>query len=209
MRKKTAAAQEGVLPAGNACQITRLLSEWSRAGAAGEAGNALLDAVYGTLRDMAAARLASARGRDVMLQPTVLVHEALLRMLGQDVSYRDRVHFFSLAALKMRAVLVDHARAALAQKRGGGAVMVTLSHVDREATGASQTVEYQVLALHVELEKFAAFDPRAARAVELSYFGGMTHEEIAEALAVSVPTVERDLRIARAWLKRRLEGTRP
>lgn len=150
--------------------------------------------------------MSAEHGDDVVLQPTVLVNEAWLRMMGPDANYRDRVHFFALAALKMRAVLVDHARAALAQKRGGGAMMVTLSQVDIEqAAGASDTLECQVLSLHTGLEAFAALDPRAARALELAYFGGMKHAEIADVLEISVPTVERDLRIARAWLKRHLD----
>ncbi|MCW4454552.1 ECF-type sigma factor [Flavobacterium sp. MXW15] len=161
-------------------------------------------AIYEMLREMAAARMAARQG-DVLLQPTVLVNEALSRMLGSGAGYRDRVHFFALAALKMRAVLVDYARASVADKRGGGSVALTLSHVECDA-GGSQTQEYRVLSLHRALERFAACDPRAARSVELSYFGGMTRDEIATVLEVSVPTVDRDLRIAKAWLRRELES---
>lgn len=187
--------------------ITRLLHQWGREGDAA-AGERLMETLYGTLREMAAQRLASLPRSDAVLQPTVLMHEALLRLIGKEASFRDRAHFFALAALKMRAVLVDYARAALAGKRGGDALMVTLSCVDLDSHGSSRTVEFQVLALHDALEKLAQVDPRAARAVELSYFAGMTHEEIALAIEVSVPTVERDLRIARAWLKRHLGGTK-
>lgn len=179
-------------------QITALLRRWRAGDAHAEAQ--LLAAVYDALREMAAGRMA--RHDDGVLQPTALVHEALLRMLDADVAYRDRVHFFALASLKMRAVLVDYARAQLAAKRGGGAMMMTLSHADRDGETAQE--EYQVLALHQSLQRLAGYDARAARAVELAYFGGMTHDEIASALKVSVPTVERDLRIARAWLKREL-----
>ncbi|WP_372015191.1 ECF-type sigma factor [Pseudoxanthomonas sp. 10H] len=181
--------------------ITRLLLSW-RAGDL-QAREHLFDAVYDALREMAAARLGSAPG-DVTLRPTSLVHEALLRMLGRDVGYADRAHFFALVALKMRAVLVDHARAHVAAKRGGGAINVTLSHADQGGAHNEDVGDYDVLALHQALEQLGGHDPRAGRAVELAYFGGMSHEEIATVLEISVPTVDRDLRFARAWLNRKL-----
>lgn len=181
--------------------ITRLLLSW-RAGDL-QAREHLFDAVYEALREMAVSRLGAARG-DVTLRPTSLVHEALLRMLGRDVGYADRAHFFALVALKMRAVLVDHARANVAAKRGGGAINVTLSHVDSGGVHNEDVGDYDVLALHQALEQLAVHDERAGRAVELAYFGGMSHEEIATVLEVSVPTVDRDLRFARAWLNRQL-----
>ncbi|MBO9717973.1 MAG: RNA polymerase subunit sigma, partial [Pseudoxanthomonas sp.] len=125
--------------------ITRLLLSW-RAGDL-QAREHLFDAVYDALRVMAAARLGAARG-DVTLRPTSLVHEALLRMLDRDVGYVDRAHFFALVALKMRAVLVDHARANVAAKRGGGAINVTLSHVDQDGVHDEDVGDYDVLALH-------------------------------------------------------------
>lgn len=182
--------------------ITRLLLSW-RAGDL-QAREHLFDAVYEVLREMAMARLGAAQHGDVTLRPTSLVHEALLRMLGRDVGYADRAHFFALAALKMRAVLVDHARANVAAKRGGGAVNVTLSHADQGGEHNEDVGDYDVLALHQALEQLAGHDVRAGRAVELAYFGGMSHEEIATVLEVSVPTVDRDLRFARAWLNRQL-----
>src|SRR5690606_22539831 len=114
--------------------------------------------VYDTLRGMAAARLG--KGRSHTLQPTEVVNEALLRMLGKDVECEDRAHFFAMAALKMRAVLVDHARARVADKRGGDVAMLTLSHADRES---GQSVDYDVLALHQAIEGLASQDVRAAR----------------------------------------------
>ena len=137
------------------------------------------------------------------MQPTVLVHDALLRMIGGDVRYHDRAHFLSLAALKMRAVLVDHARMLAAAKRGGNAVNLTLSHA---AVAREEERDLDVLALHQALEKLAACDARAAQMVEAVYFGGMSNAEIAEVLGVSVSTVERDLRFARAWLNKALSG---
>ncbi|HJR73870.1 MAG TPA: ECF-type sigma factor [Luteimonas sp.] len=179
-------------------ELTRLLHAWREGDSASR--DRLVAQVYDTLRDMAAARLRRGEGGRT-LQPTVVVHEALLRLLGADTAWEDRAHFFALAALKMRAVLVDHARARAAEKRGGDAVALTLSHADREAGGG---VEYDVLALHQALEKLAERDERAARGVEMAYFGGMERDEIACVLGVSVPTVERDLRFARAWLNRQL-----
>lgn len=179
--------------------VTVLLQSWR--GGDSAALDALLPMVYDTLRSMAAARMRHAGG-GATLQPTALVHEALLRMLGRDAGVGDRAHFLSLMALKMRAVLVDHARQRLAEKRGGGMLhALTLSHAER---GAEPEAEFDVLALHDALHKLEAEDARAARAVELMYFGGMTREEIAEACALSLSTVDRDLRFAKAWLNHAL-----
>ncbi|WDS37674.1 ECF-type sigma factor [Pseudoxanthomonas sp.] len=187
----------GEAPVGD---LTRLLWKWQQ-GQDPSAGEHLMSLVYPALRGMAAARMAEASSRDVLLQPTMVMHEAMLRLLGSEVRFHDRAHFFAMAALKMRSVLVDHARATLARKRGGDLVQVTLSQAEMAAAGGA---EYHVLALHEALEDFSTIDPRAAKAIEMSYFAGMTQNEIALVADVSVPTVERDLRIARAWLKRRL-----
>ena len=132
--------------------ITRMLHSW-RAGDM-QAREALFDAVYAMLRDMAASRLGSSRD-DQTLRPTSLVHEALLRMLGREVGIADRAHFFALVALKMRAVLVDCARAQVAAKRGGGVVNVTLSHVDAGGVHREDIGDYDVLALHQALRALA------------------------------------------------------
>lgn len=178
--------------------LTVLLHEWR--GGDATARDRLLARVYDTLRDMAAVRLRRGGGGPT-LQPTAVVNEALLRLLGKDTDWQDRAHFFALAALKMRAVLVDHVRARAADKRGGEVAMVTLSHADRDG---GQDAGYEVLALHQAIERLAGNDERAARGLEMAYFGGMSQAEIACVLGVSVPTVERDLRFARAWLNREL-----
>ena len=178
--------------------LTCLLHAWREGDDASR--DRLLEQVYDTLRGMAAARFRRAPGGST-LQPTAVVNEAVMRLLGNEIGWEDRAHFFALAALKMRAVLVDHARARAADKRGGDAVAVTLSHADREAAGG---VEHDVLDLHQCLEQLAAQDERSARALEMAYFGGMEQREIACVLGISVPTVERDLRFAKAWLNRRL-----
>lgn len=178
--------------------LTRLLHGWR--GGDADARDRLLEEVYGTLRRMAAARLGRGRGSRT-LQPTAVVNEALISLLGNDVAWEDRAHFFALASLKMRSVLVDHARSRAAEKRGGDVALLTLSHAEREP---GQDVEYDVLALHQALEQLGEHDERAARGLEMAYFGGMEQRDIACVLGVSLPTVQRDLRFARAWLNRLL-----
>lgn len=181
--------------------LTGLLQAWR--GGDRAALDRLLPEVYGLLKRMAAGRVGSV-DRTPTLEPTALVHEAVLRLLGGSPEWQNRSHFLAVAALQMRAVLVDHARARVAVKRGGGAALVTLRAAEFEAAGDS--VEVDLLALDQALEQLAGTDPRAARVVEMSYFGGMQREEIAEVLAVSPATVDRDLRFARAFLNRQLAG---
>lgn len=178
--------------------ITQLLHDWH----AGDNHSLerLMPMVYDKLREMAARRMRGERA-DSTLQPTALVHEAVLRMLGDAPQANDRVHFLALAALNMRSVLVDHARARQAQRRGGHAIAVTLSHADE---AGAEAIDVDLLALDQALDALTASDARAGRAVELFYFGGLERQEIAQVLETSVPTVDRDLRFARAWLNRAL-----
>lgn len=178
--------------------FTQLLHDWR--GGDNASRDRLLAQVYDTLRGMASARMRRGHAGET-LQPTAVVHEAMLRLFGNEIDWQDRAHFFALASIKMRAVLVDHARARASAKRGGDAVMLTLSHAERVG---EESGEVDVLALHQALERLAERDERAARGLEMAYFGGMEHEEIACALGISVPTVERDLRFARAWLNKQL-----
>ncbi len=179
--------------------FTQLLQDWR--GGDDASRNRLLEQVYDTLRGMASAQMRRGQGGGETLQPTAVVHEAMLRLFGSQIDWQDRAHFFALASMKMRAVLVDHARARASAKRGGNPVMLTLSHAEREG---KEDAEVEVLALHQALERLAARDERAARSLEMAYFGGMEREEIACVLGISVPTVERDLRFARAWLNQQL-----
>ena len=179
-----------------AADVTVLLHRWR--GGDDAALDRLLPIVYDTLRGLASRRLSQA-APTVSFQPTSLVNEAMLRLIEGSVDWRDRAHFMAIAALKMRAVLVDHARARSADKRGSGAVHVTLSHADGGGEGAP---ELDVLALHQALESLGGQDERAAKVIELAYFGGLEREEIAEVLGVSVPTVDRDLRFSKAWLNK-------
>ena len=136
------------------------------------------------------------------LQPTALVHEAYVRLIDQRrVQWRNRAHFFGVAASMMRRILVDHARKRRTEKRGGDVERVTLVG-DEVAAGEQQNID--VLALHESLERLAAFDPQQERIVELRYFGGLTIEEAAEVVGVSPATVVREWTIAKAWLRANL-----
>lgn len=158
---------------------------------------ALSEETYGALRRIARGHFG--RGGRLALQPTAIVHEAWakIREAGAGMS---REHFLSLAARAMRQVVIDHARSQSASKRGGGRVQVTLS----EGVARSEAPVVEALALDAALTELATLDPRRARVVELKFFGGMTNAEIAAELQTSTATVERDWRMARAWLHTRL-----
>jgi RNA polymerase sigma factor (TIGR02999 family) len=134
------------------------------------------------------------------LPTTALINEAYVRLVGQDVPWQSRAHFFGIASRLMRQILVDYARARNYRKRGGGGQQVSLS----EAAGAVGGRAAELLALDEALVSLAALDEQQARVVELRYFGGLTIEEAAEVLGVSHATVERDWRAARAWLRREM-----
>ncbi|MHC4990985.1 MAG: ECF-type sigma factor [Planctomycetota bacterium] len=180
-------------------EATRLLRE---AGAGSEQAAAeLLPLVYKELRALAQSHLNHERN-DHTLQATALVHEAYLRLIdGKGVQPRDRDHFFALAAQAIRRILVDHARARRRHKRGGNRTRIVLDDV-------LQTLQarpgFDLLLLDDALERLAEIDPQYARIVEMRFFGGSTMEEIATLLGVSLRTVERDWRVARAWLYREL-----
>jgi RNA polymerase sigma factor (TIGR02999 family) len=159
--------------------------------------------VYRDLRRRAAAYLRAER-RDHTLQPTALVNEAYLRLVGQDrVTWQNRAHFFGVAAQMMRRILVDHARQHHASKRPGAGVKVTL----HDHIGAAQPVDYDVLVLDRALTELTALDPRQASIVELRFFGGLSEEEVASVLSLSRRTVTREWQTARAWLYRQMTKT--
>lgn len=179
--------------------ITRQILAAQRGDAA--ALDALFPVVYAELRRLARAALARERGGHT-LQPTALVHEAYLRLVAQRAAeVSGRAYFFGLAASMMRRILVNHARDRAAQKRGGGAMAVTLSQADDPGGPALDVVE-----LHDALEALARLDARQARVVELKFFGGLEIDEIAETVGVSPATVRRDWALARLWLGRELAG---
>lgn len=155
--------------------------------------------VHRELRRLAAGYMRRERAGHT-LQPTALVAEAYLRLVGEDhPEWSDRVHFFAVAARHMRQILVDHARRRRARKRGGGQPGVTLDQDLLPAQGSDDLV-----ALDDALEDLARLDERKARAVELHYFGGLTHEEAGTVLGVHANTVARELRLARAWLHQQI-----
>ncbi len=164
----------------------------------------LMPLVYNELRRVARRYLRSERP-DHTLQPTALVHEVYLRLVGQhEVAWQNRAHFFGVAAQLMRRILVDHARARQAEKRGGHQQKVPLNEVLEYAADKSA----ELVALDGALDRLAKRDPRQARIVELRFFAGLTEKEAAEVLGISVRTVKRDWGVARAWLYREINENR-
>jgi RNA polymerase sigma-70 factor, ECF subfamily len=192
-------------PSAPSPDVTQLLLGWS--GGDRSASEQLMAAVYAELH----AQAARAMGREIpehTLQATALVNEAYLRLIDQRrVEWRNRAHFFGVAAQLMRRILVDHARGRDAAKRGGGVRPVTLGHADAAGDATPDEGGVDVLVLHDALERLAAIDPRQARVVELRYFGGMNIEDTAEALDLSPATVKREWAVARAWLRRELRAS--
>ena len=178
--------------------ITQLLARWSN----GEekALDELLPLVYDELHRLAVTYLRRER-REHTLQPTALVNELFLKFSEQhNMSWQNRAQFFGVAAQLMRRILVDHARAHFADKRGGDRFCVSLRNI--AAFGAAPDAD--LLALHDALNKLAEIDPTQARIVELRFFGGLTIKETAEVMGISHATVEREWKIAKAYLKREL-----
>ncbi len=179
--------------------ITQLIAQVRRGDEA--ASEDLFRRVYRELRHLAAYYMRSER-RDHTLQPTALVHEAYLRLIDQrDLPGESRAHFFGVAASVMRRILIDHARAHRADKRGGRDVKVPL---DEAPALAAENLGY-LIEVDQALERLAALDPRQARIVELRFFGGLSIEEIANILDIGPRTVDRDWRLAKAWLRSELE----
>lgn len=184
--------------ASDAPEVTALLQRW-RAGES-EALEQLIPIVYAELHKIADAYLRRERDAGV-LQPTALIHEAYLKLVGERVpDWKSRAHFYGVAARRMREILVDHARRAGAAKRGGAWRAVSLD----QATLFSDSRPDEFLLFDSLLERLAGFDARKARVLELHFFAGMTVDETAEALEVSPRTVARDLTLAQAWLRSEL-----
>jgi RNA polymerase sigma factor (TIGR02999 family) len=182
-----------------ASDVTALLVAWSNGEEA--AGGVLITAVYGELRRLARGYLRRERPGH-SLPPTALVHEAYLKLVDQRrVRWQNRAHFFAIAAHQMRRILVDHARAHGAAKRGPGATL-PLTGIDV----GTDPPAVDVLALDEALDKLAQIDPRHSRLVELRFFGGLTVDETAAVLDIAPITVKRDWALARTWLYRELRG---
>ena len=181
--------------------ITALLQQIKQGDAAAE--SLLMPLIYQQLRAIARKQMAHERP-DHSLQATILVHDAFLQLVGNSqIDWSNRAHFFALASRAMRRMLIDHARAAHAQKRPGARQKVELESalvfVEGQAT--------DLLALDEALARLAEWDPRQSRVVEMHFFGGLGFEEIAEVLSISDRTAKRDWTMARAWLYRQLRKT--
>ncbi len=187
------------LPSADQTEVTVLLQRWREGDSS--AFEALTEVLYQKLRKIAAHYL-SAERKGHTLSPTGVVHEAFLRLLGTNATFQDRSHFLATAALQMRHVLIDHARHRGRSKRGGNDWQrVTLTTGIEDTRGAL----VDLIAVQQALERLDAIDSRKVEVVELLVFGGLTAEETAEALGVSSSTVNREWRMARAWLLHELK----
>jgi RNA polymerase sigma factor (TIGR02999 family) len=180
--------------------ITGLLTAWGKGDP--NALNELMPLVYNELHRMAR-RAWSGQNQGNTLQPTALINEAYLKLAGSgNASFQDRRHFFAVACTAMRQILVNHAKSRHTGKRGSGQFVLSLDDVQPVVNQEAA----EVVALHEALERLQAIDERKSRVVEMRYFGGLSIEETAEALGVSVITVNRDWRLARTWLIREMGG---
>lgn len=181
-------------------EISVILKDWSAGNRA--SADVLLSLVYDELRKLAAKYLSRERSGHT-LQPTALVHEAYMRLVDiSDIRWQDRAHFFAVSANVMRHILVDHARARSAEKRGGGAQRIALE----DAISLSKEPDVDVLLVDEALKELATFDELQSRIVELRFFGGLTIEETAHVIGKSPATVKREWSMAKAWLHSRLKN---
>jgi RNA polymerase sigma factor (TIGR02999 family) len=181
----------------SAASVTQLLFRWGQGDRV--ALEELAPRVQRELRSLARAYLKRGRAQQT-LQPTALINEAWLRLLGPSttIQWENRTHFFGIAARLMRIVLVDHARTRRAVKRGGGLEALTLEQITVLCPDSTPNI----LEVNEALDQLATVDERKAKVIELRYFGGMSREEIAAALGLTLATVKRDLRLGEAWLRR-------
>jgi RNA polymerase sigma factor (TIGR02999 family) len=181
-------------------EVTHLLFKWSQGN--NEALDQLMPIVYQELHQIALSYLRRERP-DHTLQPTALINEAYMRLIDQSLpQWQSRTHFFGVAARLMRQILVEHARRHHAAKRGGQDQKISLE----ETVQFSKERSAEMVSLDDALTALAAFDERKARVIELRYFGGLSIEETAEVIGVSMPTIGREQRLAEAWLERELQN---
>ncbi len=195
--------QRTVEDEGRRSDITRLLQEWQDGSA--QALDRLIPLVYSELHTLASRYLSRERS-DHTLQPTALVNEAYLKLVGQRaVDWQNRSHFFGIAAQLMRRIIVDHARHDGRFKRGGGVAKISIDDADPAAPAAAVDPA-DAFVLDQALTRLEALDPQQGRIVELRYFGGLTIEETAAVMRLSTGTIKRDWVVARAWLYREMTG---
>lgn len=164
-----------------------------------QALSVLVPKVYDSLHKLAGHMMRGER-QDHTLQATAIVNECYLELVDMQVDWQDRAHFYAIAVRQMRRILVDYARAQRAEKRGGGQHKITLD----DMLVVQPDLDVDILALNDALENFSSFDDRKCQVIELHYFGGLTYDEIAVVLDISSATVDRELRLAKAWLYREL-----
>jgi RNA polymerase sigma factor (TIGR02999 family) len=194
--------EEAIMAKGSGSEVTQLLRAWSAGGQ--DSAEKLIPLVYDQLRRMAAHHLRGERAHHT-LQPTALVHEAYLRLVGQEnLEWESRSHFFAIAAKTMRRILIEHARKQQYAKRGGGERPVSLEDAGELTTERSA----ELVALDDALEGLATVDPGKAAIVELRFFGGLSLTETAEVVGCSRATVARQWQIAKGWLYRECMGDR-
>jgi RNA polymerase sigma factor (TIGR02999 family) len=178
-------------------EVTVLLAAWRKGDA--DALNKVMPLVYAELHRIARRAWKQQHNYDT-LQPTALIHEAYLKLASaENATFTDRCHFFAVACSAMRQILVNHAKSRLTEKRGGAKAHIPIDEIQPVHQEAAE-----IVALHEALERFQEVDPRKSKLVEMRYFGGLSVEETAEALGVSVRTVNRDWRLARSWLIREM-----
>ena len=175
-------------------EITVLLKDWSAGNAV--ARDRLMPLVYDELQRIARRAMAGEHAGHT-LQPTALVHEVFARLIDADIDWQDRAHFYALCARMMRRLLVNHAASVRAAKRGGDALRVTLEGLPEAATGSDE----DLLVIDEALNRLAEFDARKADLIELQYFAGLSFREMSAVTGLSSSTLDRELRLARAWLK--------
>ncbi len=197
-RSQRSMQSSSISPLGAKAEITQLLRRWQNGEDA--AREQLVELVYDQVR--AIARGAIRQHPGATLSATDLAHEALMRLLGEQADWEDRRHFYNVIAKATRQILVDAARRRQRHKRGGGMVPETLSAAENVAVSEDENL----LRLNEAIEQLIQRDARSAQVIELTYFGGLGRAEVASALGLSVPTIDRDLRFGRAWLKRALEA---
>jgi RNA polymerase sigma factor (TIGR02999 family) len=189
--------------------VTRLLSAWQSGDA--RALERLTPLIYEELRERARRYMRHERPGHT-LQATAVVHEAFVKLLAMDVSWQDRAHFFNVAARQMRRILVDHAKARCRAKRGGTTngedLLTDMQDLDGNTSGPATAGEIDVLEIDEALEQLARHNGRLAGIVELHYFGGLTYQELSETLKISEASVDRELRLAKAWVLKQIRPAR-
>ena len=186
----------------NTGEVTRHLKAWT--GGDEDALNRMMPLVYQELHKRAR-RVWRGQDPDHTLQPTALIHEAYVKLAGAGMEFQDRNHFYAVAAVAMRQILVNHARSNMAGKRGGGQVKVSLDDVPASVQKESE----EVLVVHESLERLEKLDPRKCRVVEFIYFGGFGMDETGAALGISPRTVNREWTAARAWMAKDIGFRQP